>query len=502
MNAVVSERMAESTGVVTTDRLSKVRPDADQILEMANAIYEFRQTAEGDVYAIDMETRIAEPLTKKGSFRQRIGNLAREQYGLIPKGQALGEAIETMLGIAQQQPPATVHLRVASMPGTVWIDTANDDGQLIKISNGDWSIENAHAWGVPIFRRSNLRPMTTPTKSDDWRTPLADLKRLTRLPSETFRLVLGWIAYGLITEDRPFPILLLQAEQGSGKSTIERNIVRLVSPDTDETGRLLPAKDDELGVQAYNHRVMIFDNISKIPPAKSDALCKVSTGGTFSKRRLYTDAEEVHFEALRPMVISTINLGTLPPDLNERIVRVSLSRLEPTARRTEAEVQTDWEEHFPAMFGAVLTLAARIRYRIDSGFDVSDLPRMADYGIALAAIDAELDGSSIGLDAYRQQQKDMAIENIADDPVWLALDLTQGQFAEPFTGSSAELLRRLQDAFNAGLQTWKKPPESAADLTRAIDSIAPALRKAGWIVEHRTGTGRNSGSRIWTIQKK
>lgn len=479
---------------------SKVRPNADQILELASNIYDFRQSECGDTYVIDRETRVAEPLARRGSFRQRISNLARERFGLIPRGAALGEALETMLGITQQYPPVNVHLRIAATPYGIWLDMANDSGTIIKISNGTWRVCNAREWGVPIFRRTNLRPMVTPNKVDDWRVPMDDLRRLFRLPEPEFRLVLGWVVYGLTTEDRPFPILLLQAEQGSGKSTIEKNIVRLVSPDMDETGRLLPPNDDELGVQAYNHRVMVFDNISKIPPAKSDALCKVSTGGTFSKRKLYTDAEEVHFEALRPMVISTINLGTLPPDLNERIVRINLRRIEAGERRTETAVQNDWDNRFADMFGSALTLAAKIRQRIDAGFSTSDLPRMADYGKVLAAIDLEFGDGSIGLDAYRQQQASMAIENIADEPVWLALSLLEASFKAPFRGSSAELLRMLQGAFHGGLQTWKKPPESAADLTRAIDSIAPALRKAGWVVEYRTGTGRNSGSRIWTLQ--
>lgn len=132
---------------------------------------------------------------------------------------------------------------------------------------------------------------------------------------------------------------------------------------------------------------------------------------------------------------------------------------------------------------------------------------MADYGRVLAAIDYEFnlhneDGHvrMIGLDAYRAQQQQMAIENVGDEPVWLALDLMAAKFAEPFTGSSGELLRSMQDVFNAGLQTWKKPPESANDLTKQLDIIAPPLRKAGWTIEHQLGTGRTSGTRIWTIQ--
>lgn len=489
--------------------MKKQRPSADQIYSLAENIYEFRRDAAlGSLYAIDKETRLAESLSTRGTFRYRISNLCRALYGMIPRGQTLSEAIDAMSGAAQEETPVQVHMRIAETSRRTWLDMADEDGHLIVIDADGWRVTDSTEFGTPVFRRpKSEKPMIMPEHVNSWEDAVKPLFNIVRIPADARRLAIGWIIYCLLYEARPFPILLLQAEQGSGKSTIMRTIVRLTAPDAEETGKLLPRNEEDFGIQAFNHRLLIFDNVSNIPPSKRDAMCKLSTGGALSKRTLYTDAEETQFQALRPTIVTAINLGTTSPDLNERIVRIPVPRIEPSERRTEQQLAEDWNEHKSTIFGGLLTLASRVRKRLDGDFNVPDLPRMADYGRVLAAIDYEFnlhneDGHvrMIGLDAYRAQQQQMAIENVGDEPVWLALDLMAAKFAEPFTGSSGELLRSMQDVFNAGLQTWKKPPESANDLTKQLDIIAPPLRKAGWTIEHQLGTGRTSGTRIWTIQ--
>jgi hypothetical protein len=126
--------------------------------------------------------------------------------------------------------------------------------------------------------------------------------------------------------------------------------------------------------------------------------------------------------------------------------------------------------------------------------------RIADYGMVLAALDQIM--STHSLDQYRVQQDDMAVETVADEPTYLALDLSADQFRpNAWEGTSRALLLKLSDLFNSGsLQTWKKRPQSAPDLTRSLDVCAPSLRQQGWIIESRKGTHDLSGTRIWTIQ--
>ena len=60
-------------------------------------------------------------------------------------------------------------------------------------------------------------------------------------------------------------------------------------------------------VSASSGWLMAFDNISSLPDWLSDALCRLSTGGGFSIRQLYTDADEILFDAMRPSILNGIS---------------------------------------------------------------------------------------------------------------------------------------------------------------------------------------------------
>ena len=50
-------------------------------------------------------------------------------------------------------------------------------------------------------------------------------------------------------------------------------------------------------IAANNGWIIAPDNLSHISGWLSDALCRLSTGGVFSTRELYSDQEEVIFDA-------------------------------------------------------------------------------------------------------------------------------------------------------------------------------------------------------------
>jgi hypothetical protein len=65
--------------------------------------------------------------------------------------------------------------------------------------------------------------------------------------------------------------------------------------------RALPREDRELFIAANNGHVLAFDNLSSLPSGLSDTLCRLASGGGFAVRKLYTDQDEVLFDAARPV---------------------------------------------------------------------------------------------------------------------------------------------------------------------------------------------------------
>ena len=59
-------------------------------------------------------------------------------------------------------------------------------------------------------------------------------------------------------------------------------------------------------IAANNGYLLAFDNLSGLPVWLSDALCRLATGGSFAVLQLYTDDEEILFEAARPILLNSI----------------------------------------------------------------------------------------------------------------------------------------------------------------------------------------------------
>ena len=68
----------------------------------------------------------------------------------------------------------------------------------------------------------------------------------------------------------PYPLLILQGEQGSAKSTTAKLLRRIIDPVTAPL-RTPPREERDLLIAANNSWVVAYDNLSGIPPWLSDA---------------------------------------------------------------------------------------------------------------------------------------------------------------------------------------------------------------------------------------
>jgi hypothetical protein len=73
--------------------------------------------------------------------------------------------------------------------------------------------------------------------------------------------------------------------------------------------RTLPREERDLFIAANNGHVLAFDKLSALPTWLSDALCRLASGGSFAVRQLYTDQDEVLFDAARPIILNGIEGG-------------------------------------------------------------------------------------------------------------------------------------------------------------------------------------------------
>ena len=131
-------------------------------------------------------------------------------------------------------------------------------------------------------------------------------------------------------------------------------------------------------IMANNSWVLSFDNISAIPVWLSDALCRLSTGGGFSTRELYSNSEEMLFDSQRPTILNGIDDYVKREDLFSRCIVTRLERIDDRKRQGEKEMWERFEQIKPKILGSLFDLVSRAIRELPNT-TLESLPRMADF---------------------------------------------------------------------------------------------------------------------------
>ena len=88
-------------------------------------------------------------------------------------------------------------------------------------------------------------------------------------------------------------------------------------------------------IAGKNSWVLCFDNLSGMPVWLSDAICRLSTGGGFGTRTLYSNEGETIFNSMRPVILNGISDVASRHDLIDRGVMINLEMIPEDARKPE-----------------------------------------------------------------------------------------------------------------------------------------------------------------------
>ncbi len=293
-----------------------------------------------------------------------------------------------------------------------------------------------------------------------------------------FRLIVSWLltAFRDVGE---YPILSINGEQGSAKSTLARMVRELIAPNK-AANRAAPRDERDLVVAAYNSRVISLDNLSGLPAWLSDALCRMATGGGFSARALHTDMDEVVVDLENPIILNGIPEMAGRPDLVDRSIMISLPLIKDKARKSKAELWRDFEKKRPSILGALLdAISAALRNLPD--VTLPSMPRMANAALWVTATESAL-GWAPGthaqdLSANRRKAIETSLEN---EPVAIGIM----ELVLPWTGTPTALPEKL---------TGKVPgiPKTVNALGIALARIKPVLAEVGITIDKKRGRERS-----------
>jgi hypothetical protein len=423
-------------------------------------------------------------------FRSWLRRRYYEATADAPSAAAIRSALDLLEARAQfDAPERAVHIRVAEHAGHIYLDLADEHWRAVVVGPEGW-----RAIGCPAvrFRRpAGMLPLPVPERGGS----IEALGSFLNLSSRNdFVLVVAWLLAALRPAG-PYPVLAISGEQGSAKTVLSKLLRALIDPNAAPV-RSLSREERELMIAANNGYLLAFDNLSGLPVWLSDSLCRLATGGSFAVRQLYTNDEEVLFQAARPILLNGIEDIVSRADLGDRAIFVTLAPIGEAQRRAESELWRQFETARPHILGALLDAVVHGLRALDR-VQLDRLPRMADFALWATACETAFWPAGTFARAYAANRR-AAIESIVEaDPVAacvraIMVDRTM------WTGS-ADLLRLCaesarDDDISRGI-AWAKSPRALAGRLRRAQTFLRALGIE--VVFSREG---RAGTRVITMR--
>jgi hypothetical protein len=339
----------------------------------------------------------------------------------------------------------------------------------------------ASGWGFAenppvLFRRfPNLKALPNPAPGGDVRSLASSYANL-----KTNRDKRVFTAYGA-TLPLPHvgrPIFNASGAMGSGKTTIQRLLKRLLDPTAPETVRFDPR--DFLQKASHDYLVML-DNQNTIPEWAADTLCRLVTGEADSKRRLYADDEDVIVELRRVVLINGINVPTDRGDVLDRSLVVELERIPDGERKTEEELWQRFEAEHPKLLGALFGVLAKA-IALKPSIKLSRRPRLADWGEYAAAVYEVMGwGAETFLEDSDEVVKVQNQATLDGSPVAQAI-IKFMEDKEEYSATSSEMHSKLKVVaaqLGVDVDRGKAWPKSARWLWKRIKEVLPLLVAVG-----------------------
>jgi putative DNA primase/helicase len=420
---------------------------------------------------------------KSSGFRELLSAMCFRGAGFVPRQNNLADALNTLAGKALYLgPEEQVHTRVAQHDGAVYLDLGNDSWEVVKITAEGWKVISQAP--VKFVRSPDMLDLPHPLDGGS----IDLLRPVSNLDGDNLMLAVGWLV-GAMQPAGPFPVLVFDGTHGSAKSTAARLLLSLVDPRKAQT-RGAPRNAHDLAISAANSWCLGFDNLSKVEPWFSDALCRLSTGGGFSTRAYYTDDEEKIFEAVRPVMLNGIAIGIDREDLRDRGMVLSLPPIENGRRMTVAQVSARFREIQPYVLGCLLD-AVSCALRRSAMTKLDDLPRMADFVTWVSAAEPALgwpEGSFRAAYARNRTESNAMVLETSQLYGPIVRIVAEGLWE----GTPSNLYDKVWENGPTYGDSTKQLPASVKELSQALRRLAPNLRQEGIDVDFVRTPGSGS----------
>jgi hypothetical protein len=381
--------------------------------------------------------------------------------------------------------------------GTIY--KVSRDG-ITKIHDDDDTDNNEH----PIFlKKQNIESDVNRDVLFDNPFAIKHLSALCRVQEHDRRV---WESH-LVCEflnNIPIPIINHHGEQGSAKTTVSNAIKYIVDPEV-ENAASMPKSVDDLAVTMSKREISNFDNMDKFERPISDFLCRVVTGTTHPKRKLFTNGEEFNLILKEKIILNGISPDIDQPDLVERSIFYELPSIDKSERMTDDDFKEKIDGLRPYIVGQVLQTIQKAMLILDGVKEENrnKLPRMASFAVWGEAISRVLGNENNKfLNAYWDKLEESNLGLTEEYPIIKPILSHMTSLAEIEMTTSNFYDEIVPEDQRHGKTDM---PEDVKAFGRQLKQIAPVLRAVDIEIESRIYNSRDGrfprGNRIIKIKR-
>jgi len=401
-------------------------------------------------------------------------------------------AVKALEDRAEKNGEKEAAVRILRRNNVAYLDLNNAEREVVEIDAEGWRIIKC-PFDVRFIRNPNAAPLPRPIPPGG-NYNITDLKRFVNISSnEDFYLIIAWVMGCFMGYE--VPILVMNGQQNSGKST-NTNVIRgLLDPMRGLDLLTKPSNDRDMVSDIATRFVLAYDNLSRIEEWLSNALCNLSTGGTFGGRRLYSDNESARFSAVRPVILNGIPEFAKLDDLKRRMFHIYIPPVT-SGQRDKLSIYEEFAQAHPSLLAIILdgvVEAFKVRARGSTPLN-EPLPLRDPVVWANSACEALGLPKNAIIQAVRDGHSSSLEESFDDSYVARGVhDFMKDK--KQWRGHSSELLKALwiYQPKERGRETfWPSGPRA---MTTTLMKIAPALRKMGIIIDKV----RSNGARLIQI---
>jgi hypothetical protein len=400
----------------------------------------------------------------------------------------LEELVDELDALAYEEGESiTVHYRVAPVADGYTYHLGGS--WYLLVAQGIVSVVNKPPYEIYFMESSTMLAAPVPTL----RVDVPALLRWFNCDNAQKLLLLAWLTYTVATPKAaklPYPILVVRAPAGSGKTFICSKVIRQLVDPSLVASQAMPKTIKEVALSASQSHLLVYDNIRFIRHELSDGLCQVATGGSTVGRKLYTDGQEFSMDLRCPLVLNGIHTFVTESDLVSRCVNINLAPIGIDQRKSEGSLGAKFDEELPSLIYTLHVLAAKV-LAVKDKVEVRYKSRMADFSVWVAGLETVLKLPQDQLqNAYRKNVEQAKVAGVVDDSLFVALCnfATRYPKTSSWHGTPHELLSALEA--QTAVSLGSDMPKNAAAMSRRLPMIQDALASNGVYVDRGRASAR------------